>query len=56
MADIKEFEEKMNKTIDTLLEDYATIRAGRANPHILDKSRLLGNTYTASAGCQCFRT
>ena len=36
MADIKEFEEKMNKTIDTLLEDYATIRAGRANPAILD--------------------
>ena len=40
MADIKEFEEKMNKTIDTLLEDYATIRAGRANPHILDKIRV----------------
>ena len=40
MADIKEFEEKMNKTIDTLLEDYATIRAGRANPHILDKIKV----------------
>ena len=40
MADIKEFEEKMSKTIDTLLEDYATIRAGRANPHILDKIRV----------------
>lgn len=40
MADIKEFEEKMNKTLDTLLEDYATIRAGRANPHILDKIRV----------------
>ena len=40
MADIKEFEEKMNKTIDTLLEDYATIRAGRANPHSLDKIRV----------------
>mgnify|MGYP000816432472 FL=1 len=40
MADIKEFEEKMNKTIDTLLEDYATIRAGRANPHVLDKIKV----------------
>lgn len=40
MADIKEFEEKMNKTLDTLYEDYATIRAGRANPHILDKIRV----------------
>ena len=40
MADIIEFEEKMNKTLDTLYEDYATIRAGRANPHILDKIRV----------------
>lgn len=40
MADIKEFEDKMEKTIETLLEDYATIRAGRANPHILDKIRV----------------
>ena len=40
MADIKEFEEKMNKTLDTLYEDYATIRACRANPHILDKIRV----------------
>lgn len=40
MADIKEFEEKMNKTLDTLYEDYATIRAGRANPHILGKIRV----------------
>lgn len=40
MADIKEFEDKMSKTLDTLYEDYATIRAGRANPHILDKIRV----------------
>ena len=40
MADIKEFEDKMGKTLDTLYEDYATIRAGRANPHILDKIRV----------------
>ena len=30
----------MGKTLDTLYEDYATIRAGRANPHILDKIRV----------------
>lgn len=31
---IKKFEEKMNKSIEVLLEEYASIRAGRANPHI----------------------
>ena len=35
-----EFEEKMDKTIDALASDFATIRAGRANPHILDKLRV----------------
>lgn len=34
MAD---YEEKMKKTIDSLNAEYSTIRAGRANPHILDK-------------------
>lgn len=30
-------EEKMNKTINALVNEYASIRAGRANPAILDK-------------------
>ena len=30
-------EEKMNKTVNALLNEYASIRAGRANPSILDK-------------------
>ncbi len=30
-------EEKMNKSINALLNEYATIRAGRANPAVLDK-------------------
>ena len=31
----------MNKTLDVLLvSDYASIRAGRANPHVLDKIRV----------------
>lgn len=29
--------EKMNKTINVLKEELANIRAGRANPHLLDK-------------------
>ena len=29
--------EKMTKTLDALISDYNGIRAGRANPHILDK-------------------
>lgn len=40
MSEMKEFEEKMNKTLDTLSEEFAAIRAGRANPHILDKLRV----------------
>lgn len=31
------YEEKMEKTLSNLQEDYVSIRAGRANPHILDK-------------------
>ena len=34
------YEEKMQKTIDNLVADYATIRAGRANPHIVDKIKV----------------
>jgi len=37
---IKPFEEKMNKTLDVLKEEYASVRAGRANPHLLDKLRV----------------
>ena len=32
-----QFEEKMSKSLDSLYSDYSTIRAGRANPHVLDK-------------------
>ncbi|MCF0229030.1 MAG: ribosome recycling factor, partial [Parasporobacterium sp.] len=31
------YEEKMDKTLDSLAAEYQGIRAGRANPHILDK-------------------
>ncbi|MBQ6660915.1 MAG: ribosome recycling factor [Lachnospiraceae bacterium] len=37
---LKPFEASMNKTIDFLKEEYANIRAGRANPHLLDKIRV----------------
>ena len=40
MADIKEFEVKMEKALEALNEDFTTIRAGRANPHILDKLKV----------------
>lgn len=30
-------EDKLEKTVSVLKEEFATIRAGRANPHILDK-------------------
>lgn len=34
------FEEKMGKSLANLEEDFAGIRAGRANPHVLDKLRV----------------
>ena len=37
---IKKFEDKMTKSIDVLLEEYASIRAGRANPHVLDRIKV----------------
>lgn len=37
---IKPYEEKMGKSLDSLKEEFSTIRAGRANPHLLDKLRV----------------
>ncbi|MCR4891698.1 MAG: ribosome recycling factor [Lachnospiraceae bacterium] len=37
---IKKYEAKMQKSLDNLASEYATIRAGRANPHILDRIRV----------------
>lgn len=34
---LTQYEEKMKKSLSNLEEEFATIRAGRANPHILDK-------------------
>lgn len=40
MEELKLYEDKMNKTLDVLLSDFGTIRAGRANPHVLDKLKV----------------
>ena len=37
MSDYKNLEEKMGKTISVFEENLAEIRAGRANPAILNK-------------------
>ncbi len=34
---LKQLEEKMNKSLEAIKADLGTIRAGRANPHMLDK-------------------
>lgn len=39
-ARIQVFNDKMVKAYDFLVSDYATIRAGRANPHVLDKVKV----------------
>ena len=37
---IKLCEEKMDKTLGALVTEYQSIRAGRANPHVLDKIKV----------------
>lgn len=55
-------EEKLEKTTNVLKDEFASIRAGRANPHILDKLQVeayggmsplnqLGNVSAADARC-----
>ncbi len=39
-ARLQQYEDKMKKTYEFLEADYAAIRAGRANPHVLDKLRV----------------
>ena len=37
---LKTFNDKMQKSFDFLRDDLASIRAGRANPHVLDKIKV----------------
>lgn len=37
---ITAYEERMKKAYEFLVADYAAIRAGRANPHVLDKLKV----------------
>ena len=37
---LKQFEDKMEKSLDSLESEYANIRAGRANPNILNKIKV----------------
>ncbi len=37
---VKVFNDKMQKSYDFLKDDLASIRAGRANPHVLDKIKV----------------
>ena len=39
-ARLQVYNEKMVKAVDHLAFDFSTIRAGRANPHVLDKIRV----------------
>ena len=39
-ARLEAYNEKMQKAFDFLLSDFQTIRAGRANPHVLDKVKV----------------
>lgn len=37
---LNEYQDKMEKSLDNLIEEFASVRAGRANPHVLDKLRV----------------
>lgn len=37
---LNQYESKMQKSIEFLQSEFVTIRAGRANPHVLDKVRV----------------
>ena len=37
---VKTYSDKMQKAYDFMQSEFATIRAGRANPHVLDKVRV----------------
>ena len=37
---LTKFDEKLKKSLNSLINEYSTIRAGRANPHILDKIKV----------------
>lgn len=37
MSELKEYEDKMKRTLDFLMQQFATVRAGRANAGVLDQ-------------------
>ena len=37
---LEQYNKKMQKSFDNLLDEFGSIRAGRANPHVLDKLRV----------------
>lgn len=47
---IEQFEMKMEKSLDSLIEEFTAIRAGRANPRILDKLKV--DYYGTPSGIQ----
>ncbi len=47
---LQQYDDKMQKSLNNLSEEFGTIRAGRANPHILDKITV--DYYGAPTGLQ----
>ena len=37
---LQQYDTKMQKSFQNLMEEFGAIRAGRANPHVLDKIRV----------------
>lgn len=47
---LQQYDNKMQKSYDNLLEEFGSIRAGRANPHVLDRIRV--DYYGTPSGIQ----
>ena len=54
MSDIKEFENKMSKTVDALKEDYVTIRAGSAKAVAVKFGTVLQNDFSVTLANHTF--
>ena len=52
---LKKFEDKMQKSYENMTSEFMAIRAGRANPHVLDKVTVdyYGVPTPVAAGGQC---
>ena len=50
----KVYEEKMKKSIESVMSDFDTVRAGRANASVLNRISVDSVSYTHLVCCGCW--